>query len=41
MNLSTITKNILLNFKEELEKEGNMEIVKNVFNRRRSNKKRV
>ena len=29
MNLSTITKNILLNFKEELEKEGNMEIVKN------------
>ena len=29
MNLSTITKNILLNFKEELEKEGNMEIIKN------------
>lgn len=28
MNLSTITKSILLNIKEEIDKEGNIEIIK-------------
>ena len=29
MNLSTITKNVLTNVKEEIEKEENMEVIKN------------
>ena len=28
MNLSTITKNILLNLKEEIEKEDNIQLIK-------------